>query len=79
MKKEENTKKLAIYQAPNGAIELRSDADKETIWANKNQIAKIFGVDRSVVSKHIKNIFKDQELSKKVVCANFAHTKNMDL
>jgi len=66
--------KLAIYQAKNGAIELRRDVSTDTIWASKKQIATIFGVDRSVVSRHIKNIFQDKELEKKVVCAKFAHT-----
>ena len=72
MEKENN--QLAIYQAENGALELRADASKDTIWASKKQIAEIFGIDRSVVSRHIKNIFNDAELDEKVVCANFAHT-----
>ena len=63
-----------IYQAKDGAIELKSFVKMQTIWASKKQIAQIFGVDRSVVSKHIKNIFLDQELDQKVVCANFAQT-----
>ncbi|PJC62874.1 MAG: death-on-curing protein [Flavobacteriales bacterium CG_4_9_14_0_2_um_filter_32_27] len=72
MEKENN--QLAIYQAENGALELRADASKDTIWASKKQIAEIFGIDRSVVSRHIKNIFNDAELDEKVVCAKFAHT-----
>ena len=73
-KPKETTSKPLIYQAKNGAIELRSNIKTETIWASKMQIAQIFGVDRSVVSKHIKNIFSDKELDEKVVCAKFAHT-----
>ncbi len=69
-----NTKKLAIYQTKDGALELREDIDTETIWANKKQIAEIFGIDRSVVSRHIKNIFSDKEIDKKVAYAKFAHT-----
>ena len=67
-------KKIAIYQAKNGAIELTLDESREIIWANKKQIAQIFGIDRSVVSRHIKNVFNDAELDSTVVCANFAHT-----
>lgn len=63
-----------IYQAKDGSIELKTFVKMQTIWASKKQIAQIFGVDRSVVSKHIKNIFLDQELDQKVVCANFAQT-----
>lgn len=65
---------IIIYQAPNGAIELKGDFDKETVWANQSQIATIFGVDRTVITKHIKNIFKDEELDEKVVSAKFAQT-----
>jgi len=72
MKKE--MKKLAIYQAKDGSIELKLDNKKETFWANLDQIAMLFGRDKSVVSRHIKNIFKDEELDKKVVHAKFAHT-----
>jgi len=67
-------KKLAIYQAQNGAIELNFDEKEQTIWANKKHISEIFGIDRSVVSRHIKNIFKDDELDRTVVCAKFAQT-----
>jgi len=58
----------------NGELELKVSVENETIWASINDIATIFDIDRSVVSRHIKNIFKDKELDKKVVCANFAHT-----
>jgi len=74
MEKEEKISKIIIYQAKNGAIELKGDLKKETVWANQSQIAKVFQVDRTVITRHINNIFKDQELDKKVVCANFAHT-----
>ena len=46
----------------------------DTIWLPQQKIADLFGVDRSVVSKHIANIFKSGELNEHVVCANFAHT-----
>jgi prophage maintenance system killer protein len=54
--------KIIIYQAPNGAIELRGDAKKETIWATQAQVVSLFEVDQSVVSRHINNIFKDGEV-----------------
>lgn len=59
---------MVIYQAPNGSIELRGDFSHETVWATQAQIAEVFGVDRSVVTKHIKNLFKDGELAKKAMC-----------
>lgn len=63
-----------IYQAPNGAIELRWDIEKETVWANLNEIAYIFWRDKSVISRHIKNIFGDEELHEKQVVAKNATT-----
>ncbi len=67
---------LVIYQAKSGAIELRGDFDRENIWATQAQIAQVFGAERSVVTKHIRNILKDKELDEKSVCAKFAHTGN---
>jgi hypothetical protein len=66
-------KQLAIYQAKNGAIEFRQDFDNESIvWANLNQIAQLFGRDKSVISRHIKNIFSSGELDKKATVAKIA-------
>lgn len=72
--KNKKIKEVAIYQAKNGAIEFRGDFEQETIWGTQKQIAEVFGVDRTVVTKHINNIFKDKELEKTVVSARFAHT-----
>src|SRR5699024_7061450 len=46
----------------------------ETIWATQKSIAQLFGVDRSTISRHIKNIFDTEELRKEVVCVEIAHT-----
>lgn len=73
VEKQEN--KLAIYQSESGAIELRADSQDETIWADQYQIAEIFGIDRTVVVKHINNVFKDGELDKNATCAKFAQVQ----
>lgn len=65
---------IVIYQAPNGAIELKGDFDRETVWASLDQIASVFGRDKSVISRHIKNIFETWELEEKVVVAKNATT-----
>ncbi|MFA5994041.1 MAG: RhuM family protein [Parcubacteria group bacterium] len=65
MKKTQKNKGVVIYQAKSGAIELRGDFTHETIWATQGQIVGLFGVDQSVVSRHIKNIFKDGEVEEK--------------
>ncbi len=66
--------KLIIYQAKTGAIELRGDFGKETIWATLNQIAEVFGRDKSVISRHLKNIFQEGELDRTSVVAKKATT-----
>ena len=58
-------KEVIIYQAKSGAIELKGDLKKETIWASQAQIVELFNVDQSVVSRHIRNIFKDSEINSK--------------
>ncbi|MFH1608449.1 MAG: virulence protein RhuM/Fic/DOC family protein [Patescibacteria group bacterium] len=64
-KKNIKNKKLIIFQAKSGAIELRGDFKRETVWATQAQIVELFRVDQSVVSRHIKNLFKDGEIKQK--------------
>src|SRR3989339_1179400 len=59
-----NNKQIAIYQAPSGAVEVRLDADKETIFLTQQQVGKLFNVQKAAISKHIKNIFDTGELTK---------------
>lgn len=66
--------KIIIYQAKSGSLELKGDFKNETLWANQAQIAEAFNTDRSVITKHIRNILNDRELNVKSVCAKFAHT-----
>ena len=65
MKKKQVKNNVVVYQAKNGAIELKADLQKETIWANLNQIADLFGVQKAAISKRIKNIFETGELTPK--------------
>lgn len=67
-------KELAVFQAENGALELRTDEAKDTVWANLEQISVLFSRDKSVISRHINNIFKEVELNKDVVVAFFETT-----
>ena len=54
--------KIIIYQTDNGAIELKGDLSHERLWVSQQQIVDIFGIDQSVVSRHIRNIFKSDEV-----------------
>jgi hypothetical protein len=58
------TSDFIIFQTTNGALELKTDTNIETIWANLDQIAQLFERDKSVVSRHIKNILKEEELER---------------
>ncbi len=54
-----------IYQTKSGAIEIKGDLEKETIWLSQLQISEIFDISVANTSRHIKNIFKDGEIPKK--------------
>lgn len=63
---------LIIFQSENGALELRTNGEKDTVWANLDQIAILFERDKSVISRHINNIFKDEELDRNSTVAKIA-------
>jgi hypothetical protein len=70
---EKNTPSV-IYQTTSGALKIKTDCEKETIWASLDEISQIFERDKSVISRHIKNIFKEEELDKNSVVAKNATT-----
>jgi len=72
MRSKKSKNNIVIYQAKNGAIELRGDFKKETVWATLEQIALVFGRDRSVISRHLSNIYKEKELEEKSTVAKNA-------
>ena len=63
-----------LYTAPSGEVKIEIYIQNDTIWLTQQKIADLFGVDRTVVTKHLKNIFEDGELIKDSVSAIFAHT-----
>lgn len=62
-----------MYQ-PDSTVQLEVRLEQETVWLSQAQMAQLFQRDRTVIGRHIKNIFKEGELNPSVVCANFAHT-----
>jgi hypothetical protein len=70
---DKNTGKIILYQ-PDNAIQLEVRLENETVWLTQDKIAQLFGVDRTVVNKHLKNIFQTSELQENSVCAKIAHT-----
>ncbi len=74
MKPSDELSEFLLYTTPNGDVKVEIYVQNETIWLNQKKIAQLFGVDRSVVTKHLSNIFKESELDEDSVCAIFAHT-----
>lgn len=65
---------IIIYKSKGGGIRLDVRLENETVWLTQRQIGILFLTERSVITKHLKNIFKDRELDEQSVCAIFAHT-----
>jgi prophage maintenance system killer protein len=70
----EDRGKIVIYQTESGTIDLDVRLDKETVWLTQSQMSFLFQRERTVISRHIRNIFEEGELQEDVVCAKFAHT-----
>ena len=56
---------IIIYQTPDGETQLDVRLEKETVWLTQQQMSVLFGKDQSVIARHIRNIFKEQELDEK--------------
>ena len=69
----DNTEFL-MYQTEDGKTKIEVRMEDETVWLSLNQMAELFQRDKSVISRHIKNIFSEGELDEKSVVANFATT-----
>ncbi|MDO8281997.1 MAG: virulence protein RhuM/Fic/DOC family protein [Thermodesulfovibrionia bacterium] len=63
---------ITIYQTENGEVEVRLDND--TVWLRQEQMSQLFGRERSVITKHLRNVFAEGELEAGSVCAKFART-----
>ena len=71
-----SNKDIIFYKKDNGDTNLELLINGETLWVSQKTMAEIFDIDRTVITKHLKNIFNDGELDKNQVCAKFAHTAN---
>jgi death-on-curing family protein len=64
-----NKNQIIIYQGENGEVELNLDTKQDTIWASQAQMAELFAVNTQAITKHIKNIYQESELSKLATCS----------
>ena len=65
---------IEVYQSDDGKLELNVALENETVWLAQDQLCELFGRERSVITKHINNVFKEGELERDLVCAKFART-----
>jgi len=72
---EEGFNEILLYTTPNGKVKVEIYLQNETIWLNQQKIADLFGVDRSVVTKHLINIYNEAELDKETTCAKIAQVQ----
>ena len=64
---------IIMYQAEDGEIKLDVKMEKETVWLMQAQMGELFQKDRTVIGRHINNVYKEGELEKHITCAKFAH------
>ena len=65
---------IVIFRNGELELEVSVSEDRETVWLTQKQIAELFGKDRRTITRHIQNIYKDNELEQDSVCSFFEHT-----
>ncbi|MDD3721225.1 MAG: RhuM family protein [Lutibacter sp.] len=65
---------IEIYKNPDNQSNIEVKFEQDTVWLSQSQISELFQRDRTVITRHINNVFKEGELEKELVCANFALT-----
>ncbi|SUB80036.1 Virulence protein [Segatella buccae] len=68
----DNNDNMLIYQSADGNIKIDVRFEKETVWLSLDQMATLFGRDKSTISRHVKNVFEEGELSPETTVAKFA-------
>ena len=68
-----NGSSIVLYTTDDGNTQLEVKFEKDTVWLTQSQIAELFGRYRTVITRHIRNIFKEGGLDENITCAKFAH------
>jgi prophage maintenance system killer protein/transcriptional regulator with XRE-family HTH domain len=63
---------IVLYEQPEGGVRIDVKLQNDTLWLNLNQIADLFGRDKSVISRHLRNIYDEGELARESTVASFA-------
>lgn len=64
---------IVIYQTKDGKTSIDVKLEDETVWLNQAQMAELFQKDRTVIGRHINNVYREGELERDITCAKFAH------
>lgn len=67
---------IEIYKAKDGNTQIEVRFESETVWLSLNQLAELFGRDKSVISRHLGNIYRERELNRKATVAKNATVQN---
>ena len=67
---------LVMYTTEDGATKVEATFDGDTVWLSQDQMAELFGRDKSTISRHVKNVFDEGELLQEATVANFATVQN---
>ena len=70
----EQNSEIIIYQTETDEIRIHARLQDETVWLTQEQMATLFAKGRTTITEHIRNIFKEGELTEEMVCRNFRHT-----
>lgn len=68
--------KIVIYQTEDNQTQVDVRLDEETVWLSLNHLVELFDRDKSVISRHLRNIFQEGELSRNSTVAKFATVQN---
>lgn len=66
---------IMIFETKDNEIKLTVPVENETVWLTQAQMTELFQVDRTVITRHVNNVFKENELLRKKQCAKNAHSK----
>ena len=69
----DNNNQIVVYQTADNQTQIEVHMENETVWLTQAQMAELFQKDRTVISRHIRNVFNEGELEEQSTCAKFAH------
>ena len=73
-----NGSSIVLYTTDDGNTQFEVKLEKETVWLTQNQMAELFGRNRTVITRHIRNIFKEGELDENITCAKFGLIRHFE-